>query len=307
VDVTLDGVTHRWIRFLVFNRRTYPNLVALFRLLGVQSVASEMSFASAWTKAAWNGRAAAWRRCSRRRRTWPGRPSGACCRTSCASTARPRAWTRGGGRRGAGRVPDPRGYGEAFGTGTCCPWRLRSGPARPGRCSNTRSSPSSISAATTACSRSGPAELADVRARPGVRPRPRPRHPRPAPGHAGRLGQAPPFGHPAGGGRAHRALRRRGLRLPLRPTLAILGQDATWRSAPRSARCATSRTARCCTPTSGCCPSSGGVVGLELPGWPRDPDSARHGLLPDQPAAAAAVPPAVIVSLNPFREPDPPR
>ena len=46
VDVTLDGVTHPVdTGFLVFNRRTYPNLVALFRLLGVQSVASEMSFA----------------------------------------------------------------------------------------------------------------------------------------------------------------------------------------------------------------------------------------------------------------------
>jgi predicted NAD/FAD-binding protein len=46
VDVTLDGVTHPVdTGFLVFNRRTYPNLVALFRLLGVQSVDSEMSFA----------------------------------------------------------------------------------------------------------------------------------------------------------------------------------------------------------------------------------------------------------------------
>ncbi len=46
VDVTLDGVTHPVdTGFLVFNRRTYPNLVALFRLLGVRSVASEMSFA----------------------------------------------------------------------------------------------------------------------------------------------------------------------------------------------------------------------------------------------------------------------
>lgn len=46
VDVTLDGHTHPVdTGFLVFNDRTYPNLVALFDLLGVDSVATEMSFA----------------------------------------------------------------------------------------------------------------------------------------------------------------------------------------------------------------------------------------------------------------------
>jgi predicted NAD/FAD-binding protein len=45
VDVTLDGVTHPVdTGFLVFNDRTYPNLIALFRELGVPSVASDMSF-----------------------------------------------------------------------------------------------------------------------------------------------------------------------------------------------------------------------------------------------------------------------
>ena len=45
VDVTLDGISHPVdTGFLVFNRRTYPNLCALFALLGVESVASEMSF-----------------------------------------------------------------------------------------------------------------------------------------------------------------------------------------------------------------------------------------------------------------------
>ncbi len=45
VDVTLDGITHPVdTGFLVFNDRTYPNLIALFRHLGVQEYLSEMSF-----------------------------------------------------------------------------------------------------------------------------------------------------------------------------------------------------------------------------------------------------------------------
>ena len=45
VDVTLDGITHGVdTGFLVFNHRTYPNLVKLFARLGVETAASEMSF-----------------------------------------------------------------------------------------------------------------------------------------------------------------------------------------------------------------------------------------------------------------------
>lgn len=46
VDVTADGITHPVdTGFLVYNRRSYPNLCALFAHLGVESVASDMSFA----------------------------------------------------------------------------------------------------------------------------------------------------------------------------------------------------------------------------------------------------------------------
>ncbi|MES2535689.1 MAG: FAD-dependent oxidoreductase [Pseudomonadota bacterium] len=45
VDVTLDGVTHGVdTGFLVFNHRTYPNLVRLFDELQVETAATDMSF-----------------------------------------------------------------------------------------------------------------------------------------------------------------------------------------------------------------------------------------------------------------------
>jgi len=50
VDVTLDGVTHGVdTGFLVFNHRTYPNLVKLFEELDVPTTATDMSFSVAVT------------------------------------------------------------------------------------------------------------------------------------------------------------------------------------------------------------------------------------------------------------------
>ena len=46
VDVDIEGKSHPVdTGFLVFNEKTYPNLIALFDLLGVESVETEMSFA----------------------------------------------------------------------------------------------------------------------------------------------------------------------------------------------------------------------------------------------------------------------
>jgi predicted NAD/FAD-binding protein len=58
VDVYLDGTRHPIdTGFLVFNRRTYPNLTALFELLEVPIAQSEMSFAVSLTEPSieWSG------------------------------------------------------------------------------------------------------------------------------------------------------------------------------------------------------------------------------------------------------------
>ncbi len=59
VDVELDGVSHPVdTGFLVFNRRTYPNLIRLFDELRVPTAASDMSFAVSVARA--SGRRLEW-------------------------------------------------------------------------------------------------------------------------------------------------------------------------------------------------------------------------------------------------------
>jgi hypothetical protein len=92
VDVTVDGIEHPVdTGFLVYNRKTYPNLTALFAHLGVSQCRDRDVFSVSLEEPRnWSGPAAAWRPSSGRSAICCGVTSGACWPTSCVSTAR--AW-----------------------------------------------------------------------------------------------------------------------------------------------------------------------------------------------------------------------
>ncbi len=142
--------------FLVFNRRTYPNLCALFALLQVEAVETEMSFgvSLAEPELEWAGTDLG---TVFAQRTNLVRPAFLGMLRDILRFNRETTRMAQEGTMPAlslGEYLAIEGYSRPSATGTCCPWRRRSGPARHARCWPTRSPPSCSSATTTACFRS---------------------------------------------------------------------------------------------------------------------------------------------------------
>ena len=85
--------------FIVHNDRTYPNLVKLFRELGVERQASDMSFGVSCQRTGFEYSSRGLAGSSRRRATGCACATTVSCARSCASIAnRPRCWTIPPGR-----------------------------------------------------------------------------------------------------------------------------------------------------------------------------------------------------------------
>jgi hypothetical protein len=99
--------------FLVFNDWTYPNLIALFEELKVETYATDMSFGVSMDEGSfeWAGTNLDTVFAQRKRCCSP--PSWACCATSCASTVPPTPTWR------PARAPDPAPPAGGGGYGAC--------------------------------------------------------------------------------------------------------------------------------------------------------------------------------------------
>ena len=314
VDVTLEGITHPVdTGFLVFNDRTYPNLIALFAELGVPSVATEMSFSVSddGSGLEWAGTNLATLFAQTRNRVrpafWSMLPD--ILRFNRETTA----------ALAANRLPsmtlgaylDAQRYRRRV---------SRLVPAADGRrdlvvARRGQMLDFPLPTFVRFCHNHGLLQVFDrplwrtVKGGGRVyvqqdRRAPRRRAPR-LPGAAG----AP---RPTAASRstrraAGRAFRRRRACLPQRPGAGAPRRPVTQTSAALLARFATSRTVSCCTATPRCCRATARLVGVELPG-------RRRSATGEQPVAVSYLinrlqplpfRTPVIVTLNPAIEPDP--
>ncbi len=159
VDIDYDGTPIAVdTGFIVYNEMNYPNLTALFAHLGIETQASEMSFALSARKGGfeWCGRTYDVARRPVRAAQQPAlaRLPLRCSSRFCASTGRRGRGSRG--RRPGWRLARqlPRlcaAFPTGSGTTISSPWARRSGRCRRSRCSPSPPRASSRSSRTTTC------------------------------------------------------------------------------------------------------------------------------------------------------------